>query len=290
MEKATQEQLYLKAIVDVDKSMPQQLECSGPRILCIPDSKTSEVGLKSPLVLSARDSSAVWISPWQMVGLSFYHWGSRFQVYQMPLQVKANCGLHSATKRTEKKAFAISIMMYHIHVLQGLVLGLALFKIFVSNLDRGIKCTLSKFADDIKLCGAEGALEERDAVQRDLERWAHANLMKFNKAKCKVLHMGQRSPKHNYSPGGEGIESSPEEKDLGVLVDEKLNMSWQCALPAQKANCILGCMKRSMTSRSREVILPLYSALVRLHLEYCIQPNVRKTWACWSKSRGGPPS
>ncbi|KFM07084.1 hypothetical protein AS27_06930, partial [Aptenodytes forsteri] len=104
-----------------------------------------------------------------------------------------------------------------------------------------------------------------------LERWSRANLIKFNKAKCKVLHVDQGNPKHKYRLGGEWIESSPEEKDLGVLVDEKLNMTRQCTLAAQKANCILGCIKRSVTSRLREAILPLYSALVRPHLEYCIQ-------------------
>ncbi|GAB0176474.1 hypothetical protein GRJ2_000112600 [Grus japonensis] len=111
---------------------------------------------------------------------------------------------------------------------QGSVLGQKLFNIFVSNMDSGMECTLSKFADDTKLCGAVNMLEERDAIQRDLdrlERWACANRMKFNKAKCKVVHMGRGNPKHNYRLGREWIERSPEEKDLGVLVDKKLNVT-----------------------------------------------------------------
>ena len=83
------------------------------------------------------------------------------------------------------------------------------------------------------------------------------------------------------------LESSPEEKDFALLVDERFNMSWEPALAAQKANCILGC---SEMNRLKEVILPLYSALVRPHLEYCMQfwgPQHRRTLKYWSRSRGG---
>ncbi|GAB0190226.1 hypothetical protein GRJ2_001487900 [Grus japonensis] len=85
---------------------------------------------------------------------------------------------------------------------QGLVLELELFNIFVGDMDSCIECTLSKFANDTKPCGMVDMLEGRDAIQRDLarlERWAHANLMKFNK----MLHMGRGNTKHNYRLGGE---------------------------------------------------------------------------------------
>ncbi|RMC00440.1 hypothetical protein DUI87_23049 [Hirundo rustica rustica] len=143
-----------------------------------------------------------------------------------------------------------------VDVREGSVLGLALLNIFVGDTDIGTESSLSKFAGGTELCGTADTLEGRDAIKRDLDRVERrdcVNLMKFNEAKCKVLHKGQGNLKHGYRLGRECTESSPEEKDLGALSDKKLCTTWQCSCAAQKANHVLGCIKRNVASRSREI-------------------------------------
>ncbi|KAK4819570.1 hypothetical protein QYF61_007081 [Mycteria americana] len=140
-------------------------------------------------------------------------------------------------------------------ILQGSIVGPVLFTIFTNDPGAGAECTLSKFADDTKLGGVADMPEGHAAIQRDLgrlEKWADRNLMQFNKGENRSPALEEEQP---HAPGHARVwqlESGLAEKDLGVLVDTRLTVRKQCALAAKKADGILGYIRRSVASRSRE--------------------------------------
>jgi len=118
----------------------------------------------------------------------------------------------------------------------------------------------------------DGTSEGHAAIQRDhdtFRKWANRNLAEFNK-KCKVLQLGRNNPKDQYMLGATQQWSTCAEKDPCVFVGTVLNMRQQCVIATKKPNGILGCIRQSVASRLREVILALSSALVGPHLEYCV--------------------
>ena len=121
----------------------------------------------------------------------------------------------------------------------------------IKKLNVGAESTLSKFADDAKLGGLADTAEGYATIQQDLgklESWRGRNLLRFNRNECRVLHLGRNKCMCQYRLGAGLLERNTLEKDLGVLVDNRLAMSQQCSLLAKKANGVLGCIK-SVASR-----------------------------------------
>ena len=157
---------------------------------------------------------------------------------------------------------------------QGSVLGPLLFLIYINDIDEGLHGVVSKFADDTKLGGIANTEEQGKLLQNDINKlkgWSEKWQMGFNADKCKVIRFGNKNPEWNYNLNGESLEWVEEEKDLGVLVHKSLKNSGQAQEAAKRANRMLGMIFRNFRSRKLDIILPLYTALVRPHLEYGVQ-------------------
>ncbi|RMC00560.1 hypothetical protein DUI87_23176 [Hirundo rustica rustica] len=131
------------------------------------------------------------------------------------------------------------------------------FNIFINDRKK-IKCTPSKFADDTKLSGAVEAPEEQDAIQKGLDKlkkWVYRNVKSFNKTKCWCCTWLGAIP-CTAQAGDEQMESSPAQRDLGVLLGERLDMTLPWALPAQRAKRVLGCIQSSVGSRGGRGFCP----------------------------------
>ena len=154
---------------------------------------------------------------------------------------------------------------------QGSVLGPLLFVIFINDIPNGMKNITKIFADDTKAYGTVRNLDEHDILQRDLDlalAWSDKWQMNFNIGKCHSLPMGYNNMHYPYSIDGNTIESVTEEKDLGVIIDKKLDFHQHIMASAKKANSILGCIRRTIKHKDREIMLPLFKAHVRSRLEY----------------------
>ena len=160
---------------------------------------------------------------------------------------------------------------------QGSVLGPILFLIYINDLDANVINNIAKFADDTKISGIADNLESCESIQNDLNNiteWSTTWGMEFNVEKCKTLHIGNKNINFPYNMGGNNLSVTAEQKDLGIIVDNKLKFSKQCVEASKKANKMLGFIARTFEYRSKDIILPLYKSLVRPHLEYAVQ--------CWS--------
>ena len=114
----------------------------------------------------------------------------------------------------------------------------------------------------------------RSDLQEDLDNiqsWASTWKMKFDADKLKVLHLGNQNPQYEYIMCDICLEAVREEKDMGVIVDEKLKFGTHTVTQAYKVNKVLGLIRRTFDNLDEEMLVLLYKSLVRPHLEYFTQ-------------------
>ena len=154
---------------------------------------------------------------------------------------------------------------------QGSVLGPILFVIFINDMPDVVDSMCQLFADDAKIFRGLKSRGDILALQEDLDRlnaWSAKWQLAFNVGKCKSLHIGSRNTHHKYQMNGKKLDHIEEEKDLGVLIDEKLDFHRQAAAAIKKANRVLGLVKRTFSVLDKHTLPLLFTSLVRTHLEY----------------------
>ena len=154
---------------------------------------------------------------------------------------------------------------------QGSVLGPILFLVYIDDLEEGVTGNILKFADDTKLFRKTKEIGDKKKLQDDIDklvRWSEKWQMLFNFGKCKCLHTGPGNTGKNYEMGGTILSKTVKEKDLGVSMNANIKVSEQCRIAASKGNQVLGMIRRNITYKEKNLIVPLYKAIVRPHLEY----------------------
>ena len=158
---------------------------------------------------------------------------------------------------------------------QGSVLGPVLFLIFINDLPDAMTCTIRLFADDTKLYSPIRGHQDEEKLQGDLFNaceWANKWQMVFNVKKCKTMHIGQTQASEYYMKDSAAkicqIQTCKNEKDLGVIFDEKLNFDVHINSKVNLANRNLGLIIKTFTYLDTDMFLQLYKSLVRPHLEY----------------------
>ena len=95
--------------------------------------------------------------------------------------------------------------------------------------------------------------------------------MLFNFGKCKCIHIGHGNMDEEYKMGDAVLGRTTQENDLGITFSADMKVSEQCGIAASKGNQILGLIRRTIMYKEKQLIVPLYKAIVRPHMEYCIQ-------------------
>ena len=157
---------------------------------------------------------------------------------------------------------------------QGSVLGPILFLVYINDLEEGVTWKILKFADDTKLFTKTKPIGDKHNLQYDIDKlvkWSQKWQMLFDLGKCKCLHIGPGNTSMNYEMGGTILSITVKEKDLGVKMNANMKVSEQCRIAASKGNQVLGMIRRNITYKYISLIVPLYKAIAKPHLEYCIQ-------------------